>query len=84
MRRKLRYLVLLIVLASLGSIIYGFTLLEDNPVTANKCIGFGVVGLFLLAMPLFLILESRGKKMKDYMLTDENVRKMRQRREQNK
>jgi hypothetical protein len=84
MRRKLRYLVLLIVLASLGSIIYGFTLLEDIPVTANKCIGFGVVGLFLLAMPLFLIVESRGKKMKDYMLTDENVRKMRQRREQNK
>jgi hypothetical protein len=84
MRRKLRYLVLLIVLASLGSIIYGFTLLEDTPVTANKCIGFGVVGLFLLAMPLFLIVESRGKKMKDYMLTDENVRKMRQRREQNK
>ena len=84
MRRKLRYLVLLIVLASLGSIIYGFTLLKDIPVTANKCIGFGVVGLFLLAMPLFLIVESRGKKMKDYMLTDENVRKMRQRREQNK
>jgi len=84
MRTKLRYLVLLIVLASLGSIIYGFTLLEDIPVTANKCIGFGVVGLFLLAMPLFLIVESRGKKMKDYMLTDENVRKMRQRREQNK
>ena len=84
MRKKLRYLVLIIVLASLGSIIYGFTLLEDAPVTANKCIGFGVVGLFLLAMPLFLIVESRGKKVKDYMLTDENVRKMRQRREQNK
>ncbi len=67
---------MLIVLASLGSIIYGFTVLEDAPVTGNKCIGFGVVGIFLLAMPLFLIFESRGKKIKDYMLTDENIRKM--------
>lgn len=67
---------MLIVLVSLGSIVYGFTLLEDAPVTGNKCIGFGVIGIFLLAMPLFLIFESRGKKMKDYMLTDENIRKM--------
>ena len=67
---------MLIVLVSLGSIVYGFTLLEDAPITGNKCIGFGVIGIFLLAMPLFLIFESRGKKMKDYMLTDENIRKM--------
>lgn len=76
MRLKIRYLSLFIVLASLGSIVYGFTLLEEAPVTGNKFIGFGVVGIFLLAMPLFLIFESRGKKMKDYMLTDENIRKM--------
>lgn len=77
MQQKIRYLILVIVLASLGSIIYGFTLLEDAPVSGNKCIGFGVVGIFLLAMPIFLVFESRGKKMKDYMLTDENIRKMR-------
>lgn len=82
MRKKLRFLVLFIVLASLGSVFYGFTQLEETPVNANKFIGFGVVGIFLLAMPLFLVIESRGKKMKDYMLTDENIRKMRERREQ--
>jgi hypothetical protein len=76
MRQKIRFLSLLIVLISLGSIIYGFTLVEAAPVSGNKYIGFGVVGIFLLAMPLFLIFESRGKKMKDYMLTDENIRKM--------
>ena len=81
MRKRIRYLVLLIVLASLGSIVYGFTIMESAPVNGNKYIGFGVVGLFLLAMPLFLIFESRGKKMKDYMLTDDNIRKMRERRE---
>ena len=84
MRKKIRYLILLIVLVSLGCIAYGFYQLEPDPVLGNKCIGFGVVGLFLLAMPLFLVSESRGKKMKDYMLTDENIRKMRQRRKENK
>lgn len=83
MRKKMRIVVLLIVLGSLGSILYGFSLLEGAPATGNKFIGFGVVGLFLLAMPLFLITESRGKKMKDYMLTDENIRKMREQREKN-
>ncbi|MEO0901817.1 MAG: hypothetical protein AAFY00_07240, partial [Bacteroidota bacterium] len=33
-------------------------------------------GLFLVAMPLFLIKESKGKKMKDYMLNKENIEKM--------
>jgi hypothetical protein len=28
-------------------------------------------------MPLFLFKESKGKKVKDYMLTEENILKMR-------
>ena len=81
MRKRIRYLVLLILVASLGSIVYGFTIMETAPVSGNKYIGFGVFGIFLFAMPVFLIFSSRGKKMKDYMLTDENIRKMRERRE---
>lgn len=80
MRTWMRYLVVLIVLASVGSIIYGFVRMDEIPERANQYIGFGVVGLFLLAMPLFLISESGGKKWKDYMLTDEKIRKMRENR----
>ena len=80
-RQIFRLLLTGIVLASLGSIVYGFTIMEAEEVRGNQYIGFGVVGLFLLAMPLFLIVESRGKKMKDYMLTDENLRKMRKKKE---
>ncbi|AWX44731.1 hypothetical protein HME9304_01734 [Flagellimonas maritima] len=76
MKLKIRYLIILVLLASFSSIIYGFTIKEDIPVTANKYIGFGTLGLFLVAMPLFLATESRGKKMKDYMLTNENIKKM--------
>jgi hypothetical protein len=75
-RGILRYLTILVVLSSIGGIVYGFTVVKENPMLGNKCIGFGTVGLFLIAMPLFLIRESRGKKVKDYMLTEDNLRKM--------
>ncbi|GLU43044.1 hypothetical protein [Allomuricauda sp. NBRC 101325] len=75
MKIKLKHLVVLITLASLGSIIYGLTLEEGHPM-APKYIGGGTVGLFLVAMPLFLYKESKGKNMKDYMLTKENIAKM--------
>lgn len=75
---KSKYLVTAIVILSLGTIVYGFVVIDEQPALGNKCIGFGTVGLFLLAMPLFLITESRGKKVKDYMLTEDNIRKMRE------
>lgn len=73
----MKYVIILIVIASLGSIIYGFSIHEEQISLGNKCIGFGTVGIFLVAMPLFLYKESQGKKMKDYMLTEENIKKMR-------
>lgn len=76
----MKYLIVLVTLASFASIIYGFSLETQESVIANKYIGFGTVGLFLVAMPLFLIKHSKGKKMKDYMLNEENIRKMRDRR----
>ncbi|WP_349628850.1 hypothetical protein [Cellulophaga sp. 20_2_10] len=66
----------IVALISIGLIIYGFTLLETNELVAHKCIGFGTVGIFFIAMPLFLIRVSKGKKVKDYMLNEENIRKM--------
>jgi len=73
----MKYIVSIIVIISLGAIIYGYTLDSAEADLANKCIGSGTLGLFLLAMPLFLYKESKNRNMKDYMLTEENVRKMR-------
>lgn len=72
----MKYLITLVTLASIAAIIYGFTIKEEELMTANKYIGFGTAGLFLVAMPLFLYKESRGKKMEDYMLNEKNIRKM--------
>ena len=83
MKIKTRHIVALIALAALGSIGYGFYLQDADPQAGHRWIGLGTVGLFLVAMPLFLIKESRGKKMKDYMLNEENIRKMRQGGDQN-
>lgn len=72
----MRYFIVFIVLASAAAMIYGFSIDETQEALANKYIGSGTLGLFLIAMPLFLYTESKGKEFKDYMLTDENVRKM--------
>ncbi len=78
---KSKYIVILIVISSLVAIVYGFTVIDENTALGNKCIGFGTVGLFLIAMPLFLFKESKGKKVKDYMLSEENIKKMRDNQE---
>ena len=77
MKFKIKYLTLLVTLVSAAAIIYGFSIQDEHAQQAKKWIGFGTLGLFLVAMPLFLIFESRGKKMKDYMLNEENIHKMR-------
>lgn len=76
MKKKYSYLIVAIVLASLGAIVYGFQIKPDNEALAHKYIGFGTLSLFFVAMPLFLVKESKGKNMKDYMLTKENIDKM--------
>ncbi|HDZ04634.1 hypothetical protein LCGC14_0080410 [marine sediment metagenome] len=72
----MKYIIIAIVLISVGLIIYGFSLDVTQESLSHKYIGSGTLVLFLVAMPLFLIKESKGKKFNDYMLTDENVRKM--------
>ncbi len=80
----MRYVILIIVIVSFSSIVYGLNLDDERADLANKCIGAGTVGIFLVAMPLFLVTESKGKKMKDYMLTEENIRKMQDKPAKNK
>ncbi|HUH47288.1 MAG TPA: hypothetical protein VLZ54_09060 [Arenibacter sp.] len=72
----MKYLISLILIGSAVAITYGFIIKEEQLVLANKCIGFGTVGIFLIAMPLFLYTYSKGKKLNDYMLTRENILKM--------
>lgn len=59
----------------MGSIVCGFLLDLDY---SEKLIGFGVLGLFIVVFPLFIYHRWKGKDIKDYMLTQENLEKMRE------
>ena len=70
----MKYIIWLFFIASIGSIITGFAMdLEYS----QKLIGFGVVGLFIIVFPLFSYCRWKGKNVQDYMLTQENLDKMR-------
>ncbi|WP_026754100.1 hypothetical protein [Sediminibacter sp. Hel_I_10] len=70
----MKYLIIFCFLASLGSIALG-ALLEVE--YSEKLIGFGTVGLFMVAFPLFIYYRWKDKSLKDYMLNQENLDKMR-------
>ena len=72
---SMKYIILIAFLASLGSIICGFLLDVDY---SQKLIGFGVLGLCLVVFPLFSYYRWKDKDLKDYMLTKENLDKMRE------
>ena len=63
------------------SIICGFLLDVDY---SEKLVGFGVLGLFLIVFPLFSYYRWKDKDVKDYMLTKENLDKMRENQKRKK
>jgi len=71
----MKYIIGILFLASVGSIIAGFILKPDA--IAEKLIGSGVVGLFIFVIPLFTYHRWKDRKVNDYMLTKENIEKMR-------
>ncbi len=72
----MKYLIAFLFLAALSSIITGYVIETGY---SEKLIGFGVVGLFLIVFPLFSYYRWKDKKVEDYMLTKENLEKMRER-----
>jgi len=73
--QKKRSIILILFIAAIATILAGF-LLDFEPDVSNRLKGLGTVMIFFVIMPLFLLVESPGKKMKDYMLTEENIKKM--------
>ena len=72
----MKYIIFILFLASFGSILAGYFL---ESVYSQKLIGFGVLGLFFIVFPLFSYYRWKDKDVKDYMLTKENLDKMRER-----
>jgi hypothetical protein len=77
----MKYLILFLFLASFGSILTGYFVESEY---SQKLIGFGVMGLFFIVFPLFSYYRWKDKDVKDYMLTKENLDKMRKNQEEKK
>lgn len=45
--------------------------------TGDKMVGIGILAASFILMPLFIYHRWKGKKVKDYMLNEENLKKMR-------
>lgn len=71
----IKYLTLILFIASCGSILTGYF---GNTPYSEKYIGFGVATLFLIVFPLFSYYRWKDKNVRDYMLTKENLDKMRE------
>jgi len=77
----MKYLIIILTLVSLGMIISGFAIESEN---SQKLIGSGVVLLFLVVFPLFSYHRWKDRDMKKYMLTKENLDKMRESQKEKK
>jgi len=78
----MKKLLLLASLLCLSSILYGFYIKDGQETTdGDFYIGMGTALLFLVIMPVFVIVASKGKKIKDYTLSKENIEKMRENQE---
>ncbi len=75
----MKYIIILLSIATIGSILIGYFI--DNEMS-EKFIGFGVVGLFIIVFPLFSYYRWKDKDIKDYMITKENLDKMKNHKKQ--
>ena len=83
----MKYLIWSLFIITIVSIFLGLSIPDSSTVNlaqktiendiSNKLIGFGVIGLCAVVFPLFSYYRWKDKKMADYMLTAENLEKMR-------
>lgn len=77
----MKYVILVLFILSFLSIIIGFTVTIPY---SQKLIGFGALGLFFIVFPLFSYYRWKDKDIKDYMITKENLKKMRENQKRHK
>ena len=72
--KLLKIITFILLILSLGSILAGYFLDVDY---SEKLIGSGVVILFLFVFPLFSYYRWKDRDVKDYMITNESLKNMR-------
>ena len=74
----MKYFLMLLFLGILISLSFGLhTNSTGNTFLGNKIIGFTVLTAAFIFMPIFLVHRWKGKRLKDYTLSKENLEKLR-------
>ena len=74
----MRYFLRILFLGILISFAYGLYINSTgNTLLGNKIIGFTVLSASFIFMPIFLVYRWKGKRLKDYTLSKENMDKLR-------
>ncbi|WP_203294601.1 hypothetical protein [Luteirhabdus pelagi] len=73
----MRTVLIILFLLIVGTAIFGFYIRAEDYSTGELCIGASIAVLFFVWMPLFIYHRWRKRNFKDYMLTKENLDKMR-------
>jgi|TARA_B110000238_G_scaffold154723_1_gene167180 hypothetical protein len=73
----MKYFLQFLILSSITGICYGLYLKPVNTETGDLFVGLSLVLLIFITMPIFIYRRWKNKDVKDYMLTKENIEKMR-------
>ena len=74
----MKYFLRILFLGILISLAYGLYINSSgNTLLGNKIIGFTVLSASFVFMPIFLFYRWKGKRLKDYTLSKENIDKLR-------
>ncbi|WP_459212713.1 hypothetical protein [Aquimarina rhabdastrellae] len=72
----MKYVIRILFFALLISGSIGFYIKSQDPIVGNRIIGITVLATSFILMPLFIYHRWKGKNVKDYLLTDDNLKKM--------
>lgn len=73
----MKYIIItLLILAIIGASI-GFYIKENDSQTGEFLIGLSIAISIFITMPIFIYHRWKNRSVKDYMLTKENIEKMR-------
>ncbi len=74
----MKWFLRLLFVGVIGNIIIGYVIRQDDMALGEKWIGLSVAVGFFIYMPIFLVHRWKGKQLKDYTLSPENLKKMKE------
>ena len=73
----MKYLIKFLLIISFIGLCLGIYVKLENNVSGDYLIGVSLMLLMFIVMPLFIYNRWKNKDIKDYMLTEESIKKMR-------